>query len=361
MSDSKLDTSVSASDKGPTVRCFPHVNTATCVYVAYDALSKKAVIFDSCIDYDPDTGEYYFAHADQVLAFVASQGLDVKYIIDTHIHADHLTAGQYIRARLYYDRLVAAGKIDPKKTPLPTRYGEMIEAYGPGVVVASDVPAPLYVVGEGIPHVQEVLSAKIPQVATSVGPNQFDSFVKDGDTIVVEKDAFEIKVLYTPGHTSSCHSYLAGDALFPGDTMFMHDIGTARCDFPLGSAEQLWASLQRLLALPESTRVLLCHDYPAGKNREFTFLTSIGEQLDKNVHVKRGTIKEDYIKARKTRDSTLAPPKLIVPALAWNLAGGHITTDNPKANTPEDAGTPAAAGAGAAAPARPNFVQGLAR
>lgn len=159
-------------------------------------------------------GEYSFNHADTVLAFIHSHDLDVKYIIDTHIHADHLTAGQYLRARLYYDKLVAAKKIDSTKTPLPTRYGELITAYGPGVKVdsASDVEPPLYVVGTGIPHVQSVLSEKIPQVKTQGSPNQFDAFVKDGDVLVLAKDKFEVSSRLDTIRLSTSLQYIFLDA-----------------------------------------------------------------------------------------------------------------------------------------------------
>lgn len=266
----------------PLVEPFFDPATSTFTYVVYDSPGGAAVIIDPVLDFDAAAGRTGTASADRVLAFVLQHNLTVSWILETHAHADHLTAAPYLRAKL-------------------------------GARIA---------IGCGIVAVQQRFKALFnlePSFATD--GSQFDQLFVDGDTF--EAGALRGRVLATPGHTDDSLTYLIGDAAFVGDTVFAPDTGTARCDFPGGDAGRLYQSIQKLFALPESTRLFLCHDYaPAG--RAANAQTELAEQKRANVHVGGQVTAADFIQMRNARDATLPVPKLILPALQVNIRAGQL-------------------------------------
>ena len=267
----------------PMVQGFFDDATNTISYVVWDPSTDKAAIVDSLLDFDQASGRTSTQSADQLIAFVRDKGLTVEWIIDTHVHADHLTAAPYI------------------KSQLGGRTG----------------------IGEHISTVQKVF-ARIFNEGQSfhTDGSQFDHLFKDGETYRI--GTIEAKAIHTPGHTPACMSHLIGDALFVGDTIFMPDFGTARGDFPGGDAGTLFDSIQKLFSLPDETRVFLCHDYKAPGRDEFVWETTIGEEKAHNIHVKTGTTREAFIKMRTERDATLAMPKLILPSVQINMRAGNL-------------------------------------
>lgn len=267
----------------PEVKGFFDEATNTISYVVWDASTNKAAIIDSLLDFDQASGRTKTDSADKMIAFVRGAGLDVDWIIDTHVHADHLTAAPYIRSQL-------GGKTG---------------------------------IGEHIATVQKVFG-KIFNEGQSfhTDGSQFDYLFTDGETYKVGK--IEAKAIHTPGHTPACMSHLIGDALFVGDTIFMPDFGTARCDFPGGDAGTLYDSIQKLFALPDETRIFLCHDYKAPGRDKFVWETTVGEEKAKNIHVKEGVSREEFIAMRTKRDATLAMPKLILPSVQINMRAGDM-------------------------------------
>ncbi|NCT67934.1 MAG: MBL fold metallo-hydrolase [Rhodanobacteraceae bacterium] len=266
----------------PAVQAFFHPDTSTFTYVVHEGVGGAAAIIDPVLDYDAAAARTATASADAVLAFVRAQDLRVEWILETHAHADHLSAGGYLR-----------------------------DALG----------APL-AIGRGIVEVQARFKALFGLGEEFVADGrQFDRLFDDGDTFRI--GGLAARVLATPGHTGDSLTYVIGDAAFVGDTLFAPDVGTARCDFPGGDAAQLYASIQRILALPADTRIFLCHDYPPG-GRAPLAQTSIAAQRRDNVHVGHVAGLADFVALRTGRDATLPVPRLILPALQVNIRGGRL-------------------------------------
>ena len=270
----------------PHVQAFFDEATNTISYIVKDPASQSCAIIDSVMDIDYAAGRITFDHADEVIHQIKAQGLELEWIIETHVHADHLSAAPYIQQKL-------GGKIG---------------------------------VGSKITVVQETFG-KFFNEGTEFerDGSQFDVLFDDGDTYMVgEMPCFAI---YTPGHTPACMVHVMGDVAFVGDTLFMPDGGSARCDFPGGSAEQLYDSIMKVLSLPDEMRLFMCHDYgPNG--RAIAWETTVREQKEANIHVGQGKTKEDFVKFRTERDAQLAMPKLIIPSLQVNMRAGEVPTDN---------------------------------
>ena len=263
----------------PEVKGFFDEATNTISYVVWDKATKQAAIVDSLLDFDQASGRTNTASADKMIAFVKEAGLTV----DTHVHADHLTAAPYI------------------KSQLGGRTG----------------------IGEHIATVQKVFGEIFNEGQEfHTDGSQFDHLFKDGETYKV--GTIDARAIHTPGHTPACMSHLIGDALFVGDTIFMPDFGTARCDFPGGDAGTLYDSIQKLFALPSETRVFLCHDYKAPGRDQYVWETTIAEEKAHNKHVHTGISKEEFVKMRTERDATLAMPKLILPSVQINMRAGEM-------------------------------------
>ncbi len=271
------------SAQHPAVCPVYEAETGTWSYVVFDPASRRAALVDPVLDFDPKAGRTGTANAEKLLAIVARERLSVQWILETHAHADHLSAGAWLKTHLDGARLA---------------------------------------IGEGIIEVQRTFR-RIFNLGKSfaVDGSQFDHlFGKDEHFSLGAIDASTIPV---PGHTKDSLAYLIGDALFVGDSLFMPDGGTARCDFPGGDAATLYRSIQRLYALPESTRVFVCHDYSPG-GREPRCETSIGEQKRENIHVRDGVSESDFVELRTARDATLDMPTLILPAIQVNIRAGEL-------------------------------------
>ncbi len=267
----------------PEVTGFFDEATFTISYVVADPDTKHCAIIDSLLDYDQASGRTKTTSADKLIAFVKDQGLTCDWIIDTHVHADHLTAAPYIRQQI-------GGKT---------------------------------AIGEEISVVQRVFGDIFNEgQAFHTDGSQFDHLFKPDETYKIGN--IQARAMHTPGHTPACMSHLVGDALFVGDTIFMPDFGSARCDFPGGDAGTLFDSVQKLFALPDETRMFLCHDYKAPGRDHFQWETTVAEQRASNIHVKDGTSREAFIKMRTERDATLAMPKLILPSVQINMRAGDM-------------------------------------
>lgn len=264
------------------VQPFFHAPTSTVSYAVYDRPGGTAAIIDSVLDFDAAAGRTGTQSADAIAAFLAEQRLTLDWIFETHIHADHLSAAPYVQRRL-------GGRIG---------------------------------IGAGVTEVQEHFG-KVFNDPLAFRPDgqPFDRLFADGEVFTV--GALEGRVLHTPGHTRDSVSYWIGDAVFVGDTLFMPDSGTARCDFPGGSASELYGSIRRLLALPPETRVFVCHDYAPG-GRAHAWETTVAEQRRANIHVHDGVDEAAYVALRTTRDRTLPMPALIIPAVQVNAAAGRM-------------------------------------
>ena len=279
----------------PDVQAFFDEATNTITYIVKDPGSNSCAIVDSVMDIDYAAGRITFDHADELIHQIETQGLKLEWIIETHVHADHLSAAPYIQQKL-------GGKIG---------------------------------VGSKITVVQETFG-KIFNEGTEFerDGSQFDALFEDGDTYMV--GGMQCFAMYTPGHTPACMVHVMGDAAFVGDTLFMPDGGSARCDFPGGSAEELYDSIQKVLALPDETRLFMCHDYgPNG--RAIAWETTVAEQKAANIHVGEGKTKEQFVKFRTERDAQLSMPKLIIPSLQVNMRAGEVPTDkdgNPMLKVP---------------------------
>ncbi|NBT79274.1 MAG: MBL fold metallo-hydrolase, partial [Betaproteobacteria bacterium] len=256
--------------------------TWTVTYVVHQGPGTACAIIDSVLDYDPKSGRTKTESADRVIEYVKSNHLDVVWILETHAHADHLSAAPYLKQTL-------GGKT---------------------------------AIGDHIAQVQDVFKRIF---------NLEPEFRPDGsqfDRLLADEEAFEIgeltgKVHYVPGHTPACVHFEIGDAVFIGDTMFMPDVGTARCDFPGGDAKTLYASVRKLLSLPPQTRLFMCHDYPPN-HREIAFETTVAEQREKNIHVHDGISEAQFVAMRTQRDATLEMPVLILPAVQINIRAGEL-------------------------------------
>ncbi|QBF30225.1 MBL fold metallo-hydrolase [Thalassococcus sp. S3] len=282
-------------DIKPEVQAFFDEATNTISYIVKDPKSNACAVIDSVMDIDYAAGRITFDHADLLIRQIEAQGLTVEWIIETHVHADHLSAAPYIQEKL-------GGKI----------------GVGAKITVVQDVFGKVF--NEGTEFQRD--------------GSQFDALFEDGDTYMIgNMQAFAI---YTPGHTPACMVHVMGDAAFVGDTLFMPDGGSARCDFPGGSAETLYDSIMKVLALPDETRLFMCHDYGPG-GREILWETTVAEERAKNIHVGQGKTKEEFVKFRTERDAQLSMPKLIIPSLQVNMRAGEVPTDkdgNPMLKVP---------------------------
>jgi glyoxylase-like metal-dependent hydrolase (beta-lactamase superfamily II) len=266
----------------PTVTPFHHQPTGTWTYVLVDEPSRGAVIIDPVLDYDWRSGRTGTKPADQVLQHCKERGLEVSWILETHAHADHISSAPYLKARL-------------------------------GARVA---------IGQGIRKVQATFK-KIFGLGDDFTPDgsQFDRLLDDGEAI--DAGTLRGRVIAVPGHTNDSVAYLFGDALFLGDTIFMPDSGSARCDFPGGDAAALYRSVQRLYALPEDTRAFVCHDYSPG-GREARCETTVREQRASNIHIRDGVSEQEYVELRRKRDATLDVPNLLIPSVQVNIRAGVL-------------------------------------
>ncbi|WP_066554998.1 MBL fold metallo-hydrolase [Croceicoccus bisphenolivorans] len=267
----------------PTIAGFFDEATFTVSYVVSDPATKEAAIIDSVLDYDAASGTTGFASADRVIEYITSNNLKVTWVIETHAHADHLSAAPYLQEKL-------GGKL----------------AIGADIVRVQDVFGKMFNAGTDFER----------------DGSQFDHLFTDGETFHIGN--LEAIALHVPGHTPADMAYLIGDAAFVGDTIFMPDYGTARADFPGGDARQLFRSIRRLLSLPRETRLFLCHDYKAPGRDVFAWETTVAQERDHNVHVKDGVSEDEFVDMRTSRDRTLAMPNLIMPSVQVNMRGGHL-------------------------------------
>ncbi len=275
----------------PEVTAFFDPDTFTITYVVRDPQGSSCAIIDSVLDFDYASGRTSTRSADEVIAFVKDKGYRVDWLLETHVHADHLSAAPYLQREL-------GGKI----------------GIGRNITIVQDTFGKVF--NEGTEFERD--------------GSQFDQLFSEGDQVHIGQ--LRVDVLHTPGHTPACLTYVIGDAAFVGDTLFMPDFGTARCDFPGGSADTMWDSVQKILALPEDTRIFVGHDYKAEGRDHYAWETTVGEQKRANKHVGEGKTKEDFVRARNERDAQLGMPKLIVPSLQVNMRAGQM----PK---PEENGT----------------------
>ncbi|WP_404342508.1 MBL fold metallo-hydrolase [Vreelandella aquamarina] len=267
----------------PIVTHFFDEPTNTFSYVVQDPDSDACAIIDSVLDFDYAAGRTDVRSAEQIIAFVRGKGLKVEWIMETHVHADHLSAAPYLHTKLGGKTGIGAHIVDVQEI-----FGK---AFNAGTEFARD-------------------------------GSQFDALFKEGDTFNI--GGLEGRVLHTPGHTPACLTYVVGDAAFVGDTLFMPDYGTARCDFPGGDARTLYHSIQKVLALPEQTRLFLCHDYKAPGRDSYQHETTVAEQRQANVHVHDGISEEEFVKMRTERDATLGMPRLIIPSVQVNMRAGEL-------------------------------------
>jgi glyoxylase-like metal-dependent hydrolase (beta-lactamase superfamily II) len=280
-----MDTVTETRSQAPVaeVTAFFDEATFTVTYVVKDPGSDACAIVDSVLDFDYASGRTDTRSADAVIAHVKERALKVEWILETHVHADHLSAAPYIQQRV-------GGKIG---------------------------------IGENIRIVQDTFG-KVFNEGTEFqrDGSQFDRLFKEGDRFTV--GAMEGRVMHTPGHTPACLTYVIGGSAFVGDTLFMPDFGTARCDFPGGSAEDLYKSIQKILTLPDETRIFVGHDYKAPGREDYAWESTVGEQKRFNIHVGAGKPAEEFVRMRTERDATLAMPKLIIPSLQVNMRAGQM-------------------------------------
>lgn len=267
----------------PDVTAFFDQATNTISYVVREPDGHSVAIIDSVLDFDYAAGRTDTRSADEIIAFVTKEQLRVEWILETHVHADHLSAAPYLQEKL-------GGKIG---------------------------------IGSEITTVQDTFGKVFNEgTAFQRDGSQFDALFAEGDSAHIGQ--MRADVMHTPGHTPACLTYVIGDAAFVGDTLFMPDFGTARCDFPGGSAGDLYRSIQRILTLPDETRIFVGHDYKAPGREDYAWETTVGAQKAKNVHVGGGTDEESFVEMREARDATLGMPKLIVPSLQVNMRAGNM-------------------------------------
>ena len=267
----------------PMVKSFFDDQTCTVSHVARDPQSNACAIIDSVLDYDAASGRTMNKSAQDLIDYVKSENLEVQWLLETHAHADHLSAAPLLQAEL-------GGQL---------------------------------AIGREIVRVQQVFG-KIFNAGTEFqrDGSQFDHLFNDGDRFTIGD--LDVTVLHVPGHTPACLAYIVGDAVFPGDTLFMPDYGTARCDFPGGDARQLYRSIKRLFQLPDEARLFLCHDYKAPGRDYFAWETTVGAERTGNIHVREGVSEDEFYKMRIERDATLAMPKLILPSVQVNMRAGRL-------------------------------------
>ncbi len=267
----------------PVVQPFFHEPTNTFSYVVRDPASRACAIIDPVLDFDYPSGRTSVQSADQILAYVRREGLTVEWLLETHVHADHLSATPYLQQ--------ACGG----RTGIGARITEVQDIFG-----------------------------KVFNAGTEFARDgsQFDRLFDEGDTFAI--GGLTAQVLHTPGHTPACLTYVIGNAAFVGDTLFMPDYGTARCDFPGGDARVLYHSIQKVLSLPADTRLFLCHDYKAPGRETFHHETTVAEQRAANIHVREGVDEDEFVAMRTARDATLGMPRLILPSVQVNMRAGHM-------------------------------------
>lgn len=267
------------------IKSFFHSTTGSVSYLVADTRTKAAAVIDPVLDFDPASGRIETRSADQMVA--AADGLRVKWILETHPHADHLSAAAYIKAKI-------------------------------GAPTA---------IGSGVREVQRLFAARLDAEDVKPDGGDFDRLLEDGDQLPLGD--LTIEVMATPGHTPACVSYRIDDAVFVGDTLFMPDYGTARTDFPGGDARLLYRSIQRLLSLPPGTRLYMCHDYKAPGRDQYAWETTVGDERDHNIHIGGGVSEDDYVAMREARDARLCAPKLLYPSLQVNIRGGRLPPPEP--------------------------------
>ncbi|BDR15144.1 MBL fold metallo-hydrolase [Vibrio sp. STUT-A11] len=267
----------------PNVYEFFDPKTSTYSYVVTDSSSQQCAVIDSVLDYDPASGRTSYESADKLIEFVRESRLEVEWILETHVHADHLSAAPYIKQKL-------GGKVSigDKITSVQNTFGKLFNA-------GSDF---------------------------AMDGSQFDHLFSDQETFTLGN--LEAKAIHTPGHTPACMAYIISNCVFVGDTLFMPDYGTARCDFPGGDAATLYQSIQKLFTLPDETRVFMCHDYKAPNREEYLFETTIGEERLHNIHVNQEIAEHQFVEMREKRDATLNMPTLILPSVQVNMRAGEL-------------------------------------
>ncbi len=267
----------------PNVYEFFDPKTSTYSYVVTDSESQQCAVIDSVLDYDPASGRTSYESADKLIEFVRESRLEVEWILETHVHADHLSAAPYIKQKL-------GGKVSigDKITSVQNTFGKLFNA-------GSDF---------------------------AMDGSQFDHLFSDQETFTLGN--LEAKAIHTPGHTPACMAYIIGNCVFVGDTLFMPDYGTARCDFPGGDAATLYQSIQKLFTLPDETRVFMCHDYKAPNREEYLCETTIGEERLHNIHVNQEIAEHQFVEMREKRDATLNMPTLILPSVQVNMRAGEL-------------------------------------
>jgi len=266
----------------PEIKAYFDAPTNTVSYLVTDPATKKCAVVDSVLNFDYPSGTISYAQADEIIGDITDQGVTLDWLIETHVHADHLSAAPYIQEKL-------GGKIMISKeiTVVQNIFGKVFNA---GTEFERD-------------------------------GSQFDLLLADGDTYQV--GSIEAKALHTPGHTPACMAHVIGDAVFVGDTLFMPDGGSARADFPGGDARVLYQSIQKIFTLPDDTRMFICHDYMPG-GRDVKWETTVGEQKRDNIHVGNGNSEDDFVAMREARDATLGMPTLIMPSIQVNMRAGHM-------------------------------------
>ena len=265
------------------IKPFFHSTTNTVCYVISDPNTNEAAILDSCLDYDHSSGTLSTEHADNVIDHIESQGLRIRWILETHVHADHLSAAPYLKER--FDAKIAIGK---NITKVQHTFGIIYNA----------------------------------EKGFKKDGSQFDHLFEDEEKFSI--GGLHCQYFTTPGHTPACGSYKVEDNIFVGDTLFMHDFGTARCDFPGGDARELYRSIRRILDFPEETKLWMCHDYLVNDRKEFRWQTTIANQRSMNPHVRDGINEDDFVKIREEKDANLGSPKLIVPSIQVNMRAGEV-------------------------------------
>ncbi len=270
------------TDENLRIKGFFDNQTSTISYVVHDNIEKKCAVIDSVLDFDYSSGDIDYVNADKIISYVDQNKLNVEWLIETHVHADHLSASPYIQKKL-------GGKIgiSEKISDIQNIFGKTFNA---GTEFQRD-------------------------------GSQFDKLFKDNDKYKIGN--INCKVINTPGHTPACTAHVIGNSIFVGDTLFMPDLGSARADFPGGDARQLYRSIQKILSYPDETRIFVCHDYPPS-SREVKCSTTVGEQKENNVHVKTSILEDEFVKIREARDKTLNMPKLIIPSIQVNMRAGNL-------------------------------------
>lgn len=266
----------------PDIKAFFDEPTNTVSYLVSDPATRQAAVIDPVLDYDGRSGKADVRSADAILKYVADAGLTIAWVLETHAHADHLSGAPYIKTKT-------------------------------GAKVA---------IGEHIRDVQRIFRPVFNATDVSGDGSEFDKLLTDGEKLNIGN--LQVEAMYTPGHTPACLSYKIGDAVFVGDTLFMPDYGTARADFPGGDARTLYRSIQRILSLPQQTRLFMCHDYKAPGRDNYAWETTVAEERTRNVHVGGGVSEDDFVAMREKRDATLAAPLLLLPSIQVNIRAGKF-------------------------------------